>query len=533
MPRSGSENSPLRHNPPNGGGGFHLLKVKRDDPEPATSPRKPARQCVSRPTRDAAAAALRGRPRARYAERTVEHYLARRALLARLARRAGGRPSGRAERATSRPTRRTSVALRKKDGRPYAVGSQQAQLIAMKSFFRFLYRRRRSPPRPGGGGRARRGEERLPRVVLTEEEARRLVAAAARRSARGLRDRAILETLYATGIRAGELAGLTAYDVDTEERLLRVVMGKGRKDRNVPLTRAAARAIEEYLANGAEARGAVAGPEAVSPRSFSSWPSTGGKLKRAVVGKIIARLDEEGGDREARHLPHLPPQRRDAPPAGRGRHPAHPGAPGPRVLEDDRALHAGRDRGPEAGGASARIRAAGEARVDAPASGVPRAPARRRLLGLDGRTRAHGPPPALRSPEERRAQRPARRPGGRPRVLPRPDEELAHAERRAGLAVDRLRLSHLRAVLLCLPGEEGPHPREPRAGAAAQKARAAAPRAERGRGAAAHGGASLLGRRWARATGRSSRSSTARGSGSASACGSTFRTWRFARGSSS
>ena len=58
----------------------------------------------------------------------------------------------------------------------------------------------------------------------------------ARETPLALRDRAILETLYATGIRASELIQLSPFDVDTEERTLRVVRGKGGKDRNVPLT---------------------------------------------------------------------------------------------------------------------------------------------------------------------------------------------------------------------------------------------------------------------------------------------------------
>ena len=95
-----------------------------------------------------------------------------------------------------------------------------------------------------------RAELRLPRSILTRQEARKLVEAPDTRSPAGLRDRAVLETLYATGIRVSELKKLTLQDIDTEERVLRVVMGKGGKDRNVPLTRAAATALEAYLLNG-------------------------------------------------------------------------------------------------------------------------------------------------------------------------------------------------------------------------------------------------------------------------------------------
>jgi site-specific recombinase XerD len=110
----------------------------------------------------------------------------------------------------------------------------------VKTFFRFL----------AGRGLILTDEQRLPRGILSREEVRRLIEAPDTSSPLGLRDRAILEVFYATGIRASELAELRLADIDTEERLLRVVLGKGKKDRNVPLTRAAAEAVEAYLLHG-------------------------------------------------------------------------------------------------------------------------------------------------------------------------------------------------------------------------------------------------------------------------------------------
>src|SRR5260370_6434659 len=102
---------------------------------------------------------------------------------------------------------------------------------------------------------------RLPGGVLTWEETRRVCEAPDTSTPLGLRDRAILETFYGTGIRAGELAKLKCIDVDTEDKVLRVLLGKGAKDRNVPLTRAAAEAIEAYLLHGRpKIRGAVKSP---------------------------------------------------------------------------------------------------------------------------------------------------------------------------------------------------------------------------------------------------------------------------------
>jgi len=120
-------------------------------------------------------------------------------------------------------------------------------------------------------------------VILTKEEARRILETPDSKTPQGLRDRAILETFYATGIRVSELASLTPYDVDTEERTLRVVLGKGRKDRNVPLTRAAADAIEAYLV---KARPKVVGPRKVR---FLFLQDRGGKMDRSTLARMVSR----------------------------------------------------------------------------------------------------------------------------------------------------------------------------------------------------------------------------------------------------
>jgi integrase/recombinase XerD len=139
---------------------------------------------------------------------------------------------------------------RKKDGALFSTGYQAHRTGAVKALFRFLASRGFLLTDPAAALEYPRREQRLPRGVLSREEMRRLVEAPDTSSPLGLRDRALLEVFYATGIRASELAELRLCDADTEDRLLRVVKGKGRKDRNVPLTRAAAEAVERYLLHG-------------------------------------------------------------------------------------------------------------------------------------------------------------------------------------------------------------------------------------------------------------------------------------------
>lgn len=178
-------------------------------------------------------------------------------------------------------------AARKPDGKPYSMGAQANRLVAIKNLFRFLYRRGFLLRDPAASLPARRLEQRLPRVILTRQEAARIIGAPDKKTPLGLRDRAILETLYATGIRVSELVGLKVEDVDTEDRLLRIVLGKGRKDRVVPLTRAAADAIERYLV---KARAQLLGPVR-SPRLFLG--PHGGSLTRLSANRMIHRRAKE------------------------------------------------------------------------------------------------------------------------------------------------------------------------------------------------------------------------------------------------
>jgi integrase/recombinase XerD len=178
-------------------------------------------------------------------------------------------------------------AHRRQDGRPYSAAYQANRLAGLKNLFRFLYRRGYLLHDPAASIEMPKLDKRLPRVVLTRAEARKIVEAPEGSTPRGLRDRAILETLYATAIRVSELCNLTAYDVDTEDRLLRVVLGKGRKGRNQPLTRVAAEAVEAYLVAGR--------PQLQASRRlrFLFLQDRGGKMDRATVGRIVAHWTRE------------------------------------------------------------------------------------------------------------------------------------------------------------------------------------------------------------------------------------------------
>lgn len=94
-----------------------------------------------------------------------------------------------------------------------------------------------------------KGQRRLPTVLTTGEVDRVLASLAADERPVGLRDRAVLELLYATGVRVGELVGIDVDDVDLGRRLVRV-MGKGSKERSVPFGAPASRTFDAWLTRG-------------------------------------------------------------------------------------------------------------------------------------------------------------------------------------------------------------------------------------------------------------------------------------------
>jgi site-specific recombinase XerD len=132
--------------------------------------------------------------------------------------------------------------------RGLAPASIARKAAALRAGFRFLARRGLVPDDPAAGLGVPRGPKRLP-VVLKPRQVDRLLAEPDPVDPVGLRDRAILELLYATGIRVGELCGLRLGDVDLAADTV-LVLGKGAKQRMVPFGEPARVALLDYLANG-------------------------------------------------------------------------------------------------------------------------------------------------------------------------------------------------------------------------------------------------------------------------------------------
>jgi integrase/recombinase XerC len=174
---------------------------------------------------------------------------------------------------------RSYIAALRADG--LAKASIGRHLSALRTFFAFLKREGSVEANPAKAIATPRKEQALPRT-LSVTEAGAVVEARGREGALGARDRALLELLYATGLRVSELVGLRLQDVDLSARQVRTV-GKGRKERIVPFGRAAADAVKTWL----RARAALA-PTA-RDADFLFLNAHAGRLTDRSVRRILDR----------------------------------------------------------------------------------------------------------------------------------------------------------------------------------------------------------------------------------------------------
>lgn len=177
-----------------------------------------------------------------------------------------------------------------KEPRRLSVGAQACRLAAVRKFFAWLLREQRLAFNPAATLQMPQQPRRLPRNVLTKAEARRLLEATPASKPRDIRDRAILEVLYTTGLRRAELIDLSIYDLSFETATLRVEHGKGDRTRLVPLTESAQTSLKLYLT---EARSVFA-REASQTRLFVSTRS-GGPLDDADIVRIVQKAARRAG----------------------------------------------------------------------------------------------------------------------------------------------------------------------------------------------------------------------------------------------
>ena len=158
------------------------------------------------------------------------------------------------------------------------------KLSALRSFYRLLVREKIATSNPARAVASPRRPHRLPEV-LPEEEVAALVEAPSLAEPLALRDRALLELLYASGLRVAELTGLDLDHLDLAGGTVRV-MGKRRKERLVPVGRPAREALARWIEEGRPAL--AAGPDHVRAREALFLNYRGGRL---TVRSVARRLD--------------------------------------------------------------------------------------------------------------------------------------------------------------------------------------------------------------------------------------------------
>jgi integrase/recombinase XerD len=162
-----------------------------------------------------------------------------------------------AERAITEPVEVTRTVLesyqrhvfhyRKKNGEPLSFTGQHDRLVPLRVWFKWMARNHHILHNPASELELPRLGIRLPKAVLTANEAEQVMQQTRIHDPLGLRDRAILETLYSTGMRRLELVRLTLWDLDLERATVAIRQGKGKKDRIIPLGDRTALWVQKYL----------------------------------------------------------------------------------------------------------------------------------------------------------------------------------------------------------------------------------------------------------------------------------------------
>jgi integrase/recombinase XerD len=181
-------------------------------------------------------------------------------------------------------------------GQGLAAATIARRVAAIRSFFRHQTLLGRVQENPAAALELPRRRRQLPRT-LSPGEAERLLEAAAGTTPRALRDRALAELLYGAGLRVSEAVGLDRTGVDLEQRLVRAI-GKGDRERVVPIGREAAEALRRYLARGRPHLDRRHRPEVF-------LNAQGGPLTRAGAFLILRSLAEKAGLEPGRVHPHL------------------------------------------------------------------------------------------------------------------------------------------------------------------------------------------------------------------------------------
>ncbi len=171
----------------------------------------------------------------------------------------------------------------------YAKRTVARKLASLRSFFTFLHREGFIKSNPAVAVATPKLDRTLP-VFLDEDEMKLLIEAPTEKDFEGMRDRAILETLYSTGVRVSELTGMNMNDVDFIGGVI-TVRGKGKKERMTPIGDRALRTLRIYL--GARQENGPGSRQAVFLNKNGTRLT--GRSVRRIIAKYIRRISVRNG----------------------------------------------------------------------------------------------------------------------------------------------------------------------------------------------------------------------------------------------
>ncbi len=180
-------------------------------------------------------------------------------------------------------------ARRQANGKPLGIKYQAQVLAALQGFFKWLTRERHILYNPTSEMLMPKLPQTLPRAILSTEEVESILAGVDATTPFGMRDRALLEILYSTGMRRMEIARLLVYDLDLAMGTVFIRQGKGSKDRMVPVGERALTWARKYLEDVRPNLVSVQGADHL----FLS--AQGGPMNLEYVGNLVMRYVKQSG----------------------------------------------------------------------------------------------------------------------------------------------------------------------------------------------------------------------------------------------
>lgn len=170
----------------------------------------------------------------------------------------------------------------------YSKKSIARKVASLRSFFKYLKQKQFTPSNPAVRLATPRLDKKLP-GFLNESSVLRVFDLPDRTTEEGLRDAAVLEVFYSTGVRLSELIGLNVGDIDWSGHVIRV-LGKGRKERIVPIGSKALQAVDDYLRmrrnSGSRGVKDAEGPVFIARNGKRIYPQMVGNIVKKYIGQV-------------------------------------------------------------------------------------------------------------------------------------------------------------------------------------------------------------------------------------------------------